>query len=189
MSDDERRIVGEVHVDPDAPGVITRGDRVYVYPVDEDGNHAEPGAPVTLGEGWQEVGFTSDVTIEQPDARVDGLWPSQRDVLTYSLRGADVEREFLDMLFGKAEKRRSMTVRYHDVLPPVDVPRKRKGLTGKRYRIARRRWARAMRDWRRGRISGRIVERALYVPDFDVVEVPGQPGTYSIGVHPKGPPG
>lgn len=68
-------------------------------------------------------------------------------------------------------------VRIDSVEAPMAPPRKRRGLTGKRYRIARRQYARTMRAWERGLIPGRYVTRVLYgylVPETGV----GVNGTY-----------
>lgn len=50
---------------------------------------------------------------------------------------------------------------------PIDAPRKRRGLTGKRYRIARRRYAREMRQWRRD--GSPMAVRVIYVPHAHIV--------------------
>ena len=45
--------LGTIGVDVSAPNVLVRGSNIWVRPLD-DGD--EPGAPVTIPEGWKEVG-------------------------------------------------------------------------------------------------------------------------------------
>jgi len=67
-------------------------------------------------------------------------------------------------------------------VPPVDPPRKRKGLTGKRYRIARRGYARTMKAWERGLIPGRTISTVGNFRVHSVEPIPGDPGAVSIGM-------
>lgn len=174
---DERRVIGTVHVDPDAPGVIVRGDSLWVYPVDEDGNPTEatgPGEP--LGSGWTEVGFTS----EDDEPLIAPAFPHQRLAV---LQGLDVDAETMRALFGPAPPRPpEFLMQITTIEPPVDPPYKRRGLTGKAYRSARRRYGRTMRAWYRGKIPGREVVRHFpHVRSTGVAAIPGDPGAVSYG--------
>lgn len=98
------------------------------------------------------------------------LWPGQERVLHATLD--DVSPEALRLLFGmdpggEQEDDPTFTAQARGWLlrRPV-APRKRRGLTGKRYRIARRRYAREMHDYRRG--VGERVEVHYYVPRASV---------------------
>lgn len=163
---DERRIIGEVHVDPDAPGVIVRGDNVYVYPVDENGQPAQPPTdPAVLGDGWTDVGFTeepSETDKAQAALRIErGVEPPPTYYLSPTALSApvtlkaDTIRTLLGMDPGALDEEPTpMVVRISGERAPMEPPRKRRGLTGKRYRIARRRYARTMKAWQRGLVPG-----------------------------------
>lgn len=123
MSDGHRTIVGTLHVDPDAPNTIVDGDRVWTWP-----EPAPEGAePRVLGDGWTSVGFTTE---------------------------ADISLDAIRTFFGvdPARGANDVAIAVTTVGCPVVAPVKRRGLTGKRYRIARRRYARQTRDYRRGLI-------------------------------------
>lgn len=65
---------------------------------------------------------------------------------------------------------------------PVVIPIKRRGLTGKRYRIARRKYHREMKAWERGQLPGTKFIRVFYhVRPFTVEPIPGDPEHFSVG--------
>lgn len=88
----------------------------------------------------------------------------------------------LALLFGGdpavAEPRYSLTTRHIEC--PVVVPVKRRGLTGKAYRSARRHYHRQMRDYRRGKI--RPHEILTYVPNVTLRSVEQVPGSNSLSL-------
>lgn len=68
----------------------------------------------------------------------------------------------------------TFSITYETVLCPVVVPVKRRRLTGKAYRIARRRYHRKMKAYRRGEIPPTLIR--THVPKvalLDSVQVPG----------------
>lgn len=104
----------------------------------------------------------------------DRLWPGQERVLRASVGGSiemsagNVNPAALHLAFGidperdaTAEPVVSVQVSGRLLRRPV-APRKRRGLTGKRYRIARRHYGREMRAYRRG--EGERVDVHYYVP-------------------------
>lgn len=79
------------------------------------------------------------------------------------------------------------TLQIDTVECPVPVPRKRRRLTGKAYRIARRRYHRDMKRWRRGQLPGIRVRRVLYnVAVTDVQRV--DQSTVSVQMSPQRQP-
>lgn len=81
-----------------------------------------------------------------------------------------------------------LTVQVDSIECPVREPRKRRRLTGKRYRIARRRYARQMKAYRRGEIEPLHVRRVAYNVGLRSVErVPGSSSlSYEFGALPVG---
>lgn len=106
-----------------------------------------------------------------------------------------VSSETLALLFGGTSPastgaEQSMTLKVRDrVIPYPLAPSKRRGLTGKRYRIARRQYARQVRACRRGDVDLVEVERLYFFPSVTMATVaePG-PGTLALAatIHCKG---
>jgi hypothetical protein len=149
MNDDER-----------TPGIHVRAGSmaVYVHPLNEDGTAPDP--PVTVGidpptSGWLDVGFTDGVQVEEEEHEVHawGDMKPQRTVFsqTASLEVGDVSIDTFRRLLGIApvQRHHSLTYGWVDHHNPPPAPTKRKGLTGKAYRIARRRHARLVKRLRR----------------------------------------
>lgn len=173
MSDEERRVVGEMHVNPDDPRVIRRpGNAVWIKPTDPD-----PGAPRIgpLGSEWIDVGYTVDNLTPAPSPLA---WPLRQRV-TASL-DVEVSRETMMLAMGVDPSRDgdsrpvfAVRVKTHAQRRPV-APRKRRGLTGKRYRIARRGYARQMKAYRRGLLPP--VPMVYHVPRAALTGVNVPPG-------------
>lgn len=132
-----------VHIDVDDPRVIMRSEDSF-WLVPEEGDPDAPGVFPLESEGWRSVGFTLDAASPETLALAFGADP------------------------GAASPRAAMTVRSVHMAAPA-APRKRRGLTGKRYRIARRGYAREMRAWRRGE-GGTPVETVRYLPNVRPVD-------------------
>jgi hypothetical protein len=70
----------------------------------------------------------------------------------------------------------------------VQPPVKRRGLTGKRYRIARRAWRRRRRAWVRDG-SPMNLHRMMFPAAVTAMDpVPGRPGEFSVQVTPQALP-
>ena len=155
----ERGPVGTLHVDASAPGVTVRGANVYVRPIVDD---SDPGAPVNLAEGWTEVGYTEDGILPTEPAESEfSTWSTaiERATMTATLTGMP-KAAFVGYDHSVSSANTSLTLTYFAC--PIEPPRKRRGLTGKRYRIARRTYGRAMRRWRRA--GSPMAERTVFVP-------------------------
>lgn len=104
------------------------------------------------------------------------------DALTWSgtVQRSEVSEEFMRTVFGDAGPAPvSLTYRYLDTPLPAP-PVKRRRLTGKTYRAARRAHGRRVRAWKRA--GSPMVERMVHVARAtlrDVTPVPG--GGFSLG--------
>jgi len=82
---------------------------------------------------------------------------------------------------GPAPKSPAFAMQIKSYACPVAVPRKRRGLTGKAYRSARRKYHREMRQWRRGHIPSTEILQVFYdVRPIELTPVPGRPDEVSI---------
>lgn len=161
----ERRPVGTLHVNTDHPGVIVRGANVYVRPLDD----AKPGEPLSI-TGWTEVGYIEDslplVASPEADSEMQ-TWTAAFEPQTFTLTG--VVSNVPSIVDPRVNDGTSLSLTYFAC--PITAPVKRRGLTGKRYRIARRAYGRAMRRWRRA--GSPMAERNAYIPRVRIAEAPG----------------
>lgn len=102
--------------------------------------------------------------------------------MTYEL-SATMESGVLELLWGDPlpVEEPTFSMEYHSVVSPVVTPVKRRGLTGKAYRIARRHYHRQTRAYARGLIPGvKIVHVLPNVRIIDTQRIPGDPNGVSI---------
>jgi hypothetical protein len=83
----------------------------------------------------------------------------------------------------------SMMFTSRDTVPDLpEPPRRRRWLQGKRYRIARRRYGRTVRAWRRAGSPTIELDTRIYLPNVEIVYAEGlaahrPPGLVGVSVH------
>lgn len=146
--------------------------------------------PAKVGSGRLYVGepgaALADMTEIGTSAFTFGYDPGEDEVDHFldTTLGVDLSEAQRYAIFGTLDRLRprpAYSVTVDSVESPLGpAPRKRRGLTGKRYRIARRRHARRGRDYRRGLIPSLHVRRHIPYALASAVPVPGRPGEVSL---------
>lgn len=147
-------------------------------------------------DDWQEVGVCTGPLRTLP---ADSPWLDQGDEPPLTRRPltidfgplSDADADVLTGAFGARAHARPIPLppspefrveAVRLVSPVAAAPVKRKGLTGKAYRAARRRHGRQVKAWRRAGSPMRqvrtVIPRAVVT---DVRPIPGAPGTVSVG--------
>ena len=138
----------------------------------------EPPPTLDAGSPWLHIGTTTTDDLSgfsfQADDDLDVVGPAFTD-LEHTLRIAAVFDVPLELLGLPEPDHRRASVRVDYWIPTLrHAPWKQPGLTGRRYRIARRQFARARRDWIR---AGRPRHKcSTFIPTANITidrEAPG----------------
>ena len=160
--------------------MTTGPGRFSVAPV---GTPADPDGP------WYDLGTMlepSSPWLDQADTdeAPPGIMSSFDAAATVTL-GYDASRidpDLYALIIGDQPPAATHRLEWVQAVPGDPVPpRKRRGLTGKAYRAARRAYAREHRAWvRAGRPDNHVRYIAPRVRITDVTDAPGSPDTYSV---------
>ena len=84
----------------------------------------------------------------------------------------DVDLAGLNAMFGFTDPDQAVTIDYSRTVPDLPAPpRKNRRLQGKRYRIARRSYGRAVRAWRKAGRPARATPHRIHIPHVSIAHV------------------